>query len=444
MKLNKSQTILIGFAFLAISAFWQMYDNVIPLILTNTFKMRDSFQGVIMSLDNVLALFLLPFFGTLSDKTHTKIGKRMPFILGGTAIASVLAILIPLIDNSYAASASTSKFVMFVVILGLLLVAMGIYRSPAVALMPDLTPKAYRSQGNAIINLMGALGAIFILIVSAVLYSDSKVSGLSHVNYVPLFGIVVGIMVLSVVILFCTINENKIAATLPKEDDEIITERKSTGSDTGSVFKTMPKAMRRSFFGILFSVAFWYMGYNAVTSSFTKFAQKEWGMELGSASMCLTIATAVAVLSYIPVGFISSKIGRKKSIIGGVLILCGSFAGLFVCSLTLDSFVTPMYILLALIGFSWAAINVNSLPMVVEMATEDEIGKFTGYYYSFSMAAQVATPILSNLLLDFVSYKTLFIYASLFVFFSFLTMLLVQHGDNKPKPLDVLEQDIDL
>lgn len=434
MKLNKKQTIFIGLAFLAVSAFWQMYDNVVPLILKNTFKMGDTLQGVIMALDNVLALFLLPLFGALSDRTHTRIGKRMPFILIGTALASVFALFIPFLDNSYFANPQTVTFAAFVVVLGLLLVSMGIFRSPAVALMPDLTPKPYRSQGNAIINLMGALGAIAILVVSQVLYPDSKVKGLSHVNYFPIFGIVVGIMIISVVVLFFTVNENKIAASLPPdsvgEDEE--NQVPSDGKSMISVIKSMPADMRKSLFGILFSVAFWYMGYNAVTSSFTKFAQQEWGMELGSASRCLTIATAVAVVSYIPVGAISAKIGRKKSIIGGVLMLCAAFAGLFICSLTLSSFYGFMYVLMALVGFAWAAINVNSLPMVVELATGDEIGRFTGYYYSFSMAAQILTPILSGALLEFVGYKTLFLYAASFVFFSFLTMLLVKHGDNKP------------
>ena len=153
MKLDHKRTVLVGLAFLSICAFWQMYDNIIPLILTNTFHLDETISGAIMAADNVLALFLLPFFGALSDRTSTKIGRRMPFILGGTAAAVILMNLLPLFDNGYANGASTGKLAMFVVTLGLLLVAMGTYRSPAVALMPDVTPKPIRSRANAIINL---------------------------------------------------------------------------------------------------------------------------------------------------------------------------------------------------------------------------------------------------------------------------------------------------
>ena len=169
MKLNNRRTILVGLAFLSICTFWQMYDSVMTLILTDTFKLNETFAGAIMAADNVLALFLLPFFGALSDKTHTRIGRRMPFIVGGTAAAAVLMNLIPLLDDRYAANPSPATLVIFIVVLGLLLVAMGTYRSPAVALMPDVTPKPLRSRANAIINLMGAVGGILYLGLAAVL-----------------------------------------------------------------------------------------------------------------------------------------------------------------------------------------------------------------------------------------------------------------------------------
>ena len=212
MKLNNKRTILVGLAFLTICAFWQMYDSIVPLILTNTFHMNETFSGAIMAADNVLALFLLPLFGGLSDKTHTKIGKRMPFILFGTGCAVVLVNILPLLDNSYAASASPFKMVSFVIVLGLLLIAMGTYRSPAVALMPDVTPKPLRSKANAIINLMGAVGGILYLGVAAVMYPNSKVQGLAHVNYQPLFMVVSAIMFIGVGILFLTVKEPKLSA----------------------------------------------------------------------------------------------------------------------------------------------------------------------------------------------------------------------------------------
>ena len=199
MKLNNRRTILVGLAFLSICTFWQMYDSVMTLILTDTFKLNETFAGAIMAADNVLALFLLPFFGALSDKTSTRIGRRMPFIVGGTALAAVLMNLIPLLDDRYAANPSTGTLVLFIIVLGLLLVSMGTYRSPAVALMPDVTPKPLRSRANAIINLMGAVGGILYLGLAALMYPVSKTKGGGHVSYRPLFFIVSMIMVAAVV-----------------------------------------------------------------------------------------------------------------------------------------------------------------------------------------------------------------------------------------------------
>ena len=205
MKLDTKRTFLVGLAFLSICAFWQLYDAIVPLILTNTFRMNETVSGVIMGADNVLALFLLPFFGGLSDRTRTKIGKRMPFILSGTGLAVILMNLLPLLDNAYAREASPFRTVSFVVVLGLLLVAMGTYRSPAVALMPDVTPKPLRSRANAIINLMGALGGALYLGITAVLYPASKTKDLAHVDYQPLFLIVSAIMFVAVALLFLSL-----------------------------------------------------------------------------------------------------------------------------------------------------------------------------------------------------------------------------------------------
>ena len=219
MKLNNRRTFLVGLAFLSICAFWQMYDNVIPLILTNTFHMNETYSGAIMAADNVFALFLLPFFGSLSDRTETKIGKRMPFILAGTGCAVILLNLLPVLDNQYVQAPGTAKLALFVILLGLLLIAMGTYRSPAVALMPDVTPKPLRSKANAIINLMGAVGGILYLGVAAVLYPNSKTAGLAHVDYQPLFIVVAVIMVSAAAVLFLTVKEPALAAENKKLEE---------------------------------------------------------------------------------------------------------------------------------------------------------------------------------------------------------------------------------
>ena len=417
-----------------------MYNSIVPLILTNTFHLNETYSGAIMAADNVLALFLLPLFGAISDRTNTKIGKRMPFILFGTGCAIILMNLLPLLDNSYAAAPSTFKTISFVVVLGLLLVAMGTYRSPAVALMPDITPKPLRSKGNAIINLMGALGGVIYLGVAAVMYPNSKVAGLAHVNYQPLFMVVSAIMFVAIAILFLTIKEPK----LLEEQREL--EKKhpewNLAEDDGSGNETLPKPVRKSLIFLLFSISLWFIGYNGVETWFTAYVSKVMGQALGGASTCLLIATGGAVISYIPIGIIASKVGRKRTIMAGIILLAACFALGYFLTTAYNEINLIMFIVFALVGLAWAAINVNSLPMVVEMCRGSDIGKFTGYYYTFSMLAQVVTPIVAGSLMRHIDYTVLFPYAAFFVAMSFVTMLFVKHGDNKPqakKGLDAFE-----
>ena len=429
MKLNNKRTILVGLAFLSICAFWQMYDNVIPLILRETFGMDESLTGAVMAIDNILALFLLPFFGGLSDRTHSKLGRRTPFILCGTAAAVILMNILPMLDNSYAAEAAPFKFVSFVVVLALLLIAMGTYRSPAVALMPDVTPKPLRSKGNAIINLMGALGGIIYLGVAAALYPTAKVKELAHINYQPLFLVVSGIMVIAIVVLLLTIREPKLAAenqALEKEHPEW-----NLAEDDGSGHEVLPAPVKRSLGFLLASIALWFIGYNGVTTWFTTYVSRVMGEGLGGASTCLLVATAGAIVSYIPIGVIASKVGRKKTIMAGVILLAVCFLLGFVLTTAFSSLNAVMFVVFALVGLAWAAINVNSLPMVVEMCRGSDVGKFTGYYYTASMLAQVITPVLAGTLMKHISYKVLFPYAAFFVAMSFVTMCFVKHGDSK-------------
>ena len=437
MKLNNKRTILVGLAFLSICAFWQMYDSIVPLILTNTFHLNETFSGAIMAADNVLALFLLPIFGGISDRTDTRLGKRMPFILFGTGCAIILLNILPLLDNGYAAAPSTFKLVSFVIVLGLLLIAMGTYRSPAVALMPDVTPKPLRSKANAIINLMGAVGGVLYLAVAAVMYPNSKVQGLAHVNYQPLFMVVSAIMFIAVGVLFLTIKEPKLTAEnreLEKQHPEW-----NLAQDDGSGNQVLPAPVKRSLGFLLASIALWFAGYNGVTTWFTTYISVVMGQGLGGASTCLLVATAGAIVSYIPIGALASKIGRKKTIMGGIILLASCFLLGFVLTTVYSSINAVMFVVFALVGLAWAAINVNSLPMVVEMCKGSDIGKFTGYYYTASMSAQIITPILAGTLMRHISYQILFPYAALFVSLSFVTMLFVRHGDVKAEAKKGLE-----
>ena len=425
MKLDTKHTVLVGFAFLSICAFWQMYDNLVPLILTNTFHLNETISGAIMAADNVLALFLLPLFGGLSDKCKSPLGRRRPYILVGTLVAVAAMLGLPLLADSYYAAPAAGKLYGFIAVLGVLLVAMGTYRSPAVALMPDVTPKPLRSKANAIINLMGAIGGILYLLITTFLY---KVKRDTYESFLPLFLIVGGIMLVALVILIFFVNEPKL---VKKQQEYEAAHPEENLADQEGENGALPKEVKRSLSFLLVSIALWFIGYNGVTTWFSVYAQNTWNMSLGSANTCLTIATAGAILSYIPIGNIASKIGRRKTIRGGTLLLSGSFAVAFLYTLFADSFSSVLYVLFMLVGLAWAAINVNSLPMVVEMCKGSEVGKFTGLYYTFSMSAQICTPIVAGWLLRNVDYKALFPYAAVFVFLSFITMGFVRHGDNK-------------
>lgn len=435
-KLNYKRTLLIGLAFLSISAFWQMYDNVIPLILKNSFGMGETVTGAIMAMDNILALLLLPFFGALSDRVDTPIGKRTPFILTGTALSVVFLMLLPAADH-------LRNLALFIGALFFLLVSMGLYRSPAVALMPDLTPKPLRSKGNAVINLMGAVGGVYSLIMIKLLVGPGKTP-----SYFPLMLSVAVLMVAAVLILFKTIPEKKLR-------DEMAAREAANGAELAQQTETAVKAgaaprteqaeagtavqaagsgklapeVKRSLIFILLSVSLWFMAYNAVTTAFSRYATEVWGLQSGGYADCLLVATVAAILSYLPIGVISSRIGRKKTIMGGVVLMaaCYLFAAFF------GTYHVAINVGFALIGFAWAAINVNSFPMVVEISSSGDVGKYTGYYYTFSMAAQVLTPVLSGFLLEHVSYRTLFPYAVVFSLLALLTMSQVKHGDSKPE-----------
>ena len=527
MKLNYKRTILVGFAFFLICLFWQAYDNTIPLILTNKFGMSQTWSGVIMALDNVLALFLLPVFGALSDRVKTKSGRRTPFIMIGTILAAVLFVGLSIADarqltrvenvspekyesslaviydadpvisvpeaekdgmklgeairrvfsenkkqrlqelktrdeflaikmyktddsgaetttlteeytkyvvparNAYAWQQTVKSpvtLIFFVVLLLGVLVSMGIFRSPAVALMPDVTPKPLRSKGNAIINLMGSFGGITVLVMGMIFKTGNAKNAL--MNYIPFFCTVAGIMIISLVVFRLTVKEPAWALDAQRIDEENDRElAKAAGEAAPETERTgkLTRAERMSLIFILLSVALWYMGYNAVTSKYSVYASSVLDKDY---NLTLIIAQAAAIISYIPIGIISTKLGRKKTILAGVVMLAAAFgaAGF----MRAGSPTWLMNILFALAGIAWATINVNSFPMVVELASSGNVGKYTGYYYTASMAAQVITPILSGIFLD-IRFTTLFPYATVFVVLAFVTMLFVRHGDAKPQ-----------
>ena len=504
MKLNYKRTILVGFAFFLISAFWQAYDATIPVILTNKFGMSQTWSGVIMALDNILAVFLLPFFGALSDKCRSRHGKRTPFITIGALLAAVALLALSFVDGrqlsnmskvaviddpaaleilyeakadtelitpegdtfvlselfteeeftaitckitdpatgktvtnpdytnyvaparqSYAAGVTASHpttLVCFVGLLLILLLSMAVFRSPAVALMPDVTMKPLRSKANAIINLMGTAGGILVLVLGMV-FSTSAVQN-ALMSYTVYYGVVAGIMLGALLIFLLTVREPKWAAQM--QADSVTYGIEEEVSPESGEKRGLSASEKRSLLLILASIALWYFGYNAVTSKYAVYAGNILDKDYNTTML---LAQAAAIISYVPAGNVASKIGRKKTILAGVVMLCGAFtAAGFMRSSSPTWAMNAMFILA---GMAWATINVNSFPMVVEMCSGADVGKYTGYYYTASMSAQIATPMLSGFLMDRMGMTVLFPYAAIFVALAFVTMGLVKHGDAK-------------
>ena len=607
MKLNYKRTVCVGFAFFLICAFWQAYDNTIPMILTNKFGMSQTWSGLIMALDNVLALFMLPLFGALSDKTTHPLGRRTPYILYGTIVAVVAFLALSVVDGvqlrhikeaakiddpealaviydaekdekllspegetfvlsekfskeEFTAIRSTAKVVgggeepsprytayvvparqayarqvtsarpatliLFIALLLIVLIAMATFRSPAVALMPDVTIKPLRSKANAVINLMGSAGGILVLALGMVFATGSVKNAL--MSYTLYFFVIAVVMALALLLFRMTVDEPKfvedmqlqselygltddeedspvetaaesaaegIASVVSYEDvseddgeaarqsrrvkalekagsfftrtdekeetpdgplkpeagrytgygdDETVIVKGADGDDvkvikSAATFEEHKRAAHRSLLFILASIVLWFAGYNAVTSKYSVYATSILNKDY---NMTLIIAQLAAIISYLPVGFIASKVGRKKTILAGVIMLTTAFG---VAAFMRAGSPTPlMNAMFALAGIAWATINVNSFPMVVEMCSSAEVGKYTGYYYTASMAAQVVTPIFSGFLMDKLGMTVLFPYAVFFVGCAFVTMLFVKHGDSRPTAKSGIEAFEDL
>ena len=609
MKLNYKRTIFVGFAFFLICAFWQAYDNTIPLILTNKFGMSQTLSGGVMTLDNVLALFMLPLFGAISDRCKSKRGKRTPFILVGTVIAAVFFVVLSFADmaqlknisevsriddpaslsviydtqkdvelktpdnenyrlrdrftkeeflkipsqlwldseaelttatgkqvklgqimtkadfaalpaellltgsggtvgetlqepvitqqwhqlvfsggalrvytvqdagpgevysmqdrflaedaeaeanaillhtpgkafvnphytdyvvparQAYAWSvtqANPTPLIFFMALLLIVLVAMSTFRSPAVALMPDVTVKPLRSKANAVINLMGSAGGILVLGLGMV-FATSAVKN-SLMSYTLYFAVIAGIMLLALLIFLRMVREPQFAAEMEEDTRRYGIEDKEEDL-SGS--RKLSGAERKSLIFLLASIVLWFMGYNAITSKYSVYASNVLHKDY---NLTLIIAQAAAIVSYLPVGLLSSRIGRKKMILAGIVMLTAAF---LVASFLRESSPTMlMNAMFVLAGVGWATINVNSFPMVVEMSKGSNVGKYTGIYYTASMAAQTITPWISGFFMDKLGMMTFFPYAAIFAGLAFVTMLFVKHGDNKPTAKKGLE-----
>jgi maltose/moltooligosaccharide transporter len=535
MKLDYKKTFYVGLAFFIITIFWQTYDSIITKILIDKFGLNQFWSGAVMALDNIFALFMLPLFGAISDKTNHKLGRRTPYVIIGTVVAAFAFIGLSFVDNfqtnqiiasedqivekyelivdssqelrlsvafwnarldemdlernqavdngiitdkkyeqfvaniynkmddilvsSDTGSVSAidltyldgyyhrylsdlawqvtlthpTNFVVFIVVLLIALVAMSIFRSPAVALMPDVTMKPLRSKANAIINLMGAAAGV----TSLVLLTVFGLGGRSYVHYAAAFISVGIIMMLVLVIFLWKVKEPKMNAEREADDKKF---GLSEDDDDVHDMHDLPKAKKVSLYLILFSVFLWFMGYNAVMTKVSDYAPKI--LQLPSFTLPLLVANVTAIIAFIPIGILSTKFGRRKTILAGIVLLTLCFGSVFF--LTKDTGYL-MFIIFGLTGIGWATINVNSYPMVVELSKGANVGKYTGYYYTFSMAAQILTPMLSGFLMDALHPKVLFPYATFFVALAFITMFFTKHGDSKAEKKTILESfDVDM
>lgn len=479
LKLNQKRTYLVGLAFMSITLFWTVYDNVIAKMLVDNFGLNQTWSGVVMALDNIFALFMLPFFGRLSDRTRTKYGRRKPFIVIGTVLAAFLIVGVSIFDfmqqkalvelgisvikesesgqffytigtavitdpknnkstlmlerSAYifknVTSGSPGFLIGFVVVLFFVIISMGLYRSPAVSLMPDITPKPLRSKANAVINLLGAIGGGIAYLLTIFLASDGSVI-VSKFGYTFNLAATGLLMLLLVAVFTITVREpewsqDMIDITHKYNLDSLDIDDEGVDMSRKSDSDKMPKEVLRSLILILTGVVLWFFAYNAAVSKFSVYATGHLNIEkFGGPPLVATVAAAIC---FIPIGIISSKIGRRRMILIGIGGLTLSFFGAV--------FITKnspflMYVVMAMVGISWASINVNSYPMVVEMARHGDTGKYTGYYYTASMAAQIFTPILSGIVMDVTRWMpSLFIYSTVFAALAFIPMLFVKHGE---------------
>ena len=444
IKLDYKRTALVGLAFLTVNAVWQLYNTEVPLILEEMIRALLETSGnsgiiaafpvntvinFIMSLDNIMAIFLLPILGKMSDKTNTRFGKRMPYIIVGVIATALFLPFVPLFYTK-------GSLIGVIVMLFGVLVSMSIYRTPAVALMPDVTPKPLRSKANAIINLMGAAGNVTVAAFAAIVSIFAAKNG--GIYYTVLFIFTAIVILIALAVLLLTVNENKLVSEMPPdietEEERLIREGKG---------KAVHASVKVSLFFILTAVFCWYMAYGCIETNFSRFAKDV--LEMSGYTVPMLVATVSALVFFLPLGIVSGKLGRKNTILLGLAVL-------LLCAI-LSTFVTNhviLYILFALIGISWAAINVNSYPMVVEMAKGGDIGKYTGIYYTFQSAAQIITPMLSGILIDvadavFSKYignglRILFPYAAIFIAAALIVMLFVKHGDSKVTDVQIFEE----
>ncbi|HNS51713.1 MAG TPA: SLC45 family MFS transporter [Anaerolineae bacterium] len=431
MKLNYGKTFLLGFGFLGVSVLWLLYNSYVPIFLqagnpefqvskatTVGFGLSAGLAGFIMTLDNIAALFIQPIMGVISDRTRTRLGRRMPYILAGAPIAAVAFILIPIAVNRIPAALSGQtgllggQLAFFMVVVGLMLLAMAAFRTPLIALMPDITPSPLRSKANGVINMMGGIGGILALFGGAFLYEVNKV-----------LPFVVGaiILVLTALVVVWKIKESK-----------EYTEESRTSErwwDTLKGIGAIPNEDRKSLVLILAAIFCWFVGYNSLETFFTSYGTFRLGVTESRASLMMGFFSVTFLAFSIPGGMLAERWGRRRTIITGLSVLTVLLVGAFFLPNA-----TAITAILFLGGMSWALVNINSLPMIVDLAPSDRLcGTYTGLYYISGTLAAIVGPILNGAIIDATgkNYNMIFIVAPAFMVLAIAFMWFVTRGEAK-------------
>jgi maltose/moltooligosaccharide transporter len=421
MKFNYGKIFLLGFGFFGVSVIWGIYNAFVPIFLADKFHLAPIWIGFFMTLDNIAALFIQPPVGAWSDRLRTKIGRRLPFILIGAPVSAVAFGLIPM----------AGILPLFVACTSTLILSMAIWRTPVVALMPDITPSGKRSQANGIINFMGGIGTIIALQTGGTLYKLS-----------PNFPFWMGsaLVILAALMVFIFIRE-------PKDYDESEIEPNMFVS-LREVLTDKDKSALRLFLAIFF----WFIGYAAVEAFFTLYAKKHLGLNEGDGATLLSVLPLLFVLFAIPSGFIASKIGRRVTISIGLIMITAVLICLYVFPPT--TLLTPVTklplvgiplveggarmltlagVLLMFAGVAWSFVNINSLPMVVDMTSAARLGTYTGLYYLFSTLSAIVGPNVNGWIVQLTSgnYNNIMLFAPIFMVIALVLMWGVRRGEAK-------------
>jgi len=412
-KLNYGKIFLLGFGFFGVSVIWSTYNAFVPLFLANKFDISPGWIGFFMTLDNIAALFIQPAVGAWSDRLRTPIGRRLPFILIGAPIAAVAFGIIPI----------AAALPLFVACTSTLILSMAIWRTPVVALMPDITPSKFRSQANGVINFMGGVGAIIAFLVGSKLYETN-----------PAFPFWLGsvLVIVSALLVFIFVREPKVVY------------EKNPNAEKPSLWKSLKQILQekdRSAIRIFMAILFWFIAYNAIEAFFTLYANKHLGMAEADGVRLLSQLSLIFVIFALPSGYIGGKIGRKITISIGLALMIICMLLMFILPVTILT--TPLFslpliglvpvvgLILMFVGAAWALININSLPMVVDMTDSIRIGTYTGLYYLFSTLAAIAGPNINGWIVELTgrNYASIMIIGPIFMALALFMMLGVRRGE---------------